>query len=124
MNADSVETRFTRPVFARLRGMCLALPDTTEAVAWGHPNFRVGKRTFCALEILKGRPSVALSATAADVQRLMKKKDFFGTPYGRMAYVSRWLDGTINWRELETLVKKSYRLATSKASRKSRRRKA
>ncbi len=119
-----VDSRFERPVFARLRRMCLALPDTTEAVAWGHPNFRVAKKTFCALEILKGRPSVALGATSAEVKRLMKKKDFFGTPYGRLVYVSRWLDGDINWRELETLVKKSYRLAISKASPKSRRRKA
>ena len=121
---DRVDPRFERPVFARLRRMCLALPDTTEAVAWGHPNFRVGKKTFCALEILRGRPSVALGASSAEVKRLMKKKDFFGSPYGRLVYVSRWLDGDIDWRELEMLVKKSYRLATLKASPKSRPRKA
>lgn len=123
MSAD-VDARFSRPVFERLRRSCLALPDTTEAIAWGHPVFKVGKQSFCALEIVKGRPSVALSATTPEVRRLMKKKDFFGSPYGRLVYVSRWLDGAINWRELESLVKKSYRLATSKASRKSRPRKA
>ena len=118
---EDVDGRFTRPVFERLRRICLALPETTEAIAWGHPVFKVGKQSYCALEILKGRPSVALSATTPDVKRLMKKKDFFGSPYGRLVYVSRWLDGSINWRELEGLVKKSYRLAASKASRKSRR---
>ena len=123
MTAD-VDTRFTRPVFERLRRVCLALPDTVEAIAWGHPVFKVGKQSFCALEMVEGRPSVALSATTADVKRLMTKKDFFGTPYGRLVYVSRWLDGSINWRELEGLVKKSYGLATSKASRKSQPRKA
>ena len=123
MSVD-VDARFARPVFERLWRICLALPETTETVSWGHPNFRAGKRTFCSLEIVKGRPSVALNATTTDVKRLMKKKDFFGTPYGRLVYVSRWLDGTVNWRELEGLVKKSYGLAISKASKKSRSRKA
>ena len=119
---DLVDARFERPVFARLRRVCLALPDTTEAIAWGHPVFKLGKKSYCALEILKGRPSVALGATPADVKRLMKKKDFFGTPYGRLVYVSRWLDGNINWRELETLVKRSYKLALDKQKPKTRRR--
>ena len=121
---EPIDERYTRPVFERLRRICLALPDTTEAIAWGHPVFKVRTKSYCALEILKDRPSVALGATTAEVKRLMKKKDFFGSPYGRMVYVSRWLDGTINWRELEALVKKSYRLAISKASPKSRPRKA
>src|SRR5262245_16694213 len=93
--------------------MCLALPDAVEAVAWGHPNFRVAGRTFCALEILRGRPSIALKASSMDVKRLMRKKDFFGTPYGRQVYVSRWLDGRINWRELERLISRSYKLASA-----------
>ena len=122
--SDIVDARYERPVFARLRKICLALPDTTEAIAWGHPVFKAGKKSYCALEILKDRPSVALGATTMEVKRLMKKKDFFGSPYGRMVYISRWLDGTVNWRELESLVKKSYRLATSKASPESRPRKA
>lgn len=31
---------------ARVRSVCLALPDTTEKIAWGTPTFRVRQRLF------------------------------------------------------------------------------
>ncbi len=108
-----MDARFARPVFARLRRLCLALPDVSEEVAWGHPVFKVGGRTFCALELLKSRPTVALGVTREDATRFEKKDGFTVTPYGRGVYVTRWLDGTINWRELETLLRRSYRRATT-----------
>ena len=108
-----VDARFERPVYARLRRLCQSLPDAEEGIAWGHPNFRVRGRTFCAFEILKGRPSIALNGASEDVRRLQGKKHFTVTPYGRGVYVTRWLDETINWRELETLLRRSYRSAAA-----------
>ena len=32
---------------ARLRKICLALPDTKETLTWGEPHFRVGEKIFC-----------------------------------------------------------------------------
>jgi hypothetical protein len=40
--------QFDRPIVAKLRRLCLALPETSERASWGHPNFRAGKRTFVA----------------------------------------------------------------------------
>jgi len=100
-------------VFERLRRVCLSLSETTEAVAWGHPNFKTNGRTFCALEIVKGRPSIALKASAADIKRVTPKEGYFSTPYGRNVWVSRWLDGRINWREVESLIRRSHRAATA-----------
>jgi predicted DNA-binding protein (MmcQ/YjbR family) len=108
-----VDPRFERPVYARLRRLCQSLPETEEGVAWGHPNFRVRGRTFCAFEILKGRPSIALNGEQGDVKRLQGRKHFTVTPYGRGVYVSRWLDESINWSELERLLRRSYRHATA-----------
>ncbi len=105
--------RYRRPVFERLRRTCLSLPGTSEAVAWGHPNFKAGGRMFCALEIVKRRPSIALKASSADIKRVKAKDGYFSTPYGRNVWVSRWLDGRIDWRELEGLVRKSHRAATA-----------
>ncbi len=34
---------------ARLRQICLTLPDTKETVAWRHPAFRVGEKMFCGV---------------------------------------------------------------------------
>jgi predicted DNA-binding protein (MmcQ/YjbR family) len=105
-----VDTRFERPVYARLRRVCLSLAGAEEGIAWGHPSFRVGGRTFCTFEILKGRPTIAIKASPVDVKRLSALDDFVITPYGRGVYVSRWLDGGINWRQLEALVKRSYKI--------------
>jgi len=116
-----VDARFERPVYAQLRRLCQSLADTEETVGWGHPQFRAGGRVFCAFEILKGRPSVAVNATPEDVKRLRHKKHFTVTPYGRGAYVSRWLDEPINWRELEALLRRSYRLAAAQPKIKRRR---
>ena len=110
-----VDARFERPVYARLRRLCLALPGVVEAASHGHPVFLAGARMFCALEIIGGRPSIALKAPAADIQRLVKKTDFFATPYGRNVWISRWLDGRVNWRELEALLRRSCRSSAATA---------
>ena len=34
----------------RVRRLCLALPDTTEKVAWGEPTWRVRERLFAQLD--------------------------------------------------------------------------
>jgi predicted DNA-binding protein (MmcQ/YjbR family) len=108
------EARFDRPIFKRLRELCLALPDTREIGSWGHPNFRVGTKTFCTLEVVKGRPSIALRVPLADVARLKRKPHFFATPYGRGVWISRWLDADVQWRELRALIARSHRYVVSR----------
>jgi predicted DNA-binding protein (MmcQ/YjbR family) len=99
---------------ARLRSLCLALPETTETASWGHPNFKAGKKTFVAFERVNGRPSIALRLDPADVERLLRRKQFFATPYGRGLWVSLWADGRIDWRVVEDLVGRSYRVVALK----------
>jgi len=105
---------FERRVFARARRLCLALPESVETASWGHPNFRAGKKTFCTFEIVGGRPSIAFKLSATDMDRTLRRKHFFATPYGRGAWASAWLDGTIDWKLLGSLLERSYRLVASK----------
>ena len=105
---------FARPVFARARRLCLALPETTEKQSWGHPNFRAGKKTFCAFEMLSGRPSIAFRLSPEDAERALQRKDFFATPYGRGLWASTWVDGTVDWKVVATLIERSYRLVANK----------
>ena len=100
---------FERPVFARARRLCLALPETTESVSWGHPNFRAGRKTFCTFEIIKERPSIAFRLSSPAVDRTLRRKGFFATPYGRGLWVSRWVDHDVNWNVIAELVETSYR---------------
>ncbi len=101
-------------VLTRLRGLCLALPETSEASSWGHPNFRAGKKTFIAFEQVKGRPSIAFRLEGTDVDLLLRRKEFFVTPYGRGQWVSEWADGPLNWRQVAQLAERSYRLVALK----------
>jgi predicted DNA-binding protein (MmcQ/YjbR family) len=112
----------------RLRRICLSLPETSETSSWGHPNFRAGKRTFVAFEWIDGRPSIAFKLDPMDVELLLqpgspprglravgwKRKAFFATPYGRGQWISLWADRTVNWRLVEDLAHRSYRLAANK----------
>jgi predicted DNA-binding protein (MmcQ/YjbR family) len=103
-----------RPIFVRARRLCLAFPETTEKTSWGHPNFRAGKKTFCALEIFDGRPSIAFRLSRADVNRAVRSTRFFVTPYGRGLWASMWLDGHVNWKAVEAVLERSYRLVATK----------
>jgi predicted DNA-binding protein (MmcQ/YjbR family) len=97
-------------VLERFRGLCLALPETRETDAFGHPNFRAGKRTFTAFEWIKGRPSLAFRVGADQAVQLSMGGDlFFATPYGRGLWASLWADGRIDWALVEALIEQSYR---------------
>jgi predicted DNA-binding protein (MmcQ/YjbR family) len=106
--------KFERPVFARARRLCLAFPETIETPSWGHPNFRAGKKTFCAFEMLSGRPSIAFRLSPRDVDLAHRRKNFFATPYGRGLWVSVRVDGAIDWKLIASLLERSYRLVANK----------
>jgi predicted DNA-binding protein (MmcQ/YjbR family) len=108
-----LETR-NEVTLARLRALCLALPETTETATWNHPNFKAGKKTFVAFERVKGRASIAFRLNPGDVERLLRQKQFFATPYGRGLWASVWADGRIDWRAVEDLVERSYRVVALK----------
>jgi predicted DNA-binding protein (MmcQ/YjbR family) len=102
------------PVLRRVRAFCLALPETSEAGSWGHPNFRAGKKTFAAFEWVTTRPSLAFRLNGVDVDLLLQRRNFFATPYGRRQWVSVWADRPVNWRLVERLLLRSYRLVALK----------
>jgi predicted DNA-binding protein (MmcQ/YjbR family) len=110
----TLPARFERPVVQKLRSICLGLPETSEKTSWGHPNFRAGTRTFAAFEIIGGRPSIAFRLPPADVARLLRRTQFFATPYGRNLWISLWADRPIDWRAVASLLRSSYRTVAIK----------
>jgi predicted DNA-binding protein (MmcQ/YjbR family) len=98
----------------KLRALCLALPETRETASWGHPNFRAGARTFVAFERVKGQASIAFRLEPAEVARLLRRKEFFTTPYGRGLWVSLRADGPIDWKSVKHLTERSYRVVALK----------
>jgi predicted DNA-binding protein (MmcQ/YjbR family) len=97
-------------ILEKLRAMCLAFPETSETASWGHPNFRAGKKTFAAFERVDDRPSIAFRLDADDVARLVRRQEFFITPYGRGQWASLWADTALDWRQVADLLQRSYRV--------------
>jgi len=100
----------------KLRTLCGSLPGVSEVEAWGHPSFRVGKKTFAVFEFYRDRPCIAVKA-ADDLQELLiDEVRFFRTPYiGNRGWVSAWIDRVVDWALLKDLVKRSYRLHAPKS---------
>ena len=103
----------------RLRAICLALPDTTEKIAWGEPTWRVRGRLFAQLDDHHhgaGHLAVWLPAPLG-VQELVVKSDptqFFVPPYvgpsGWIGVVIR----TVDREEMCELVTEAWRLTAPK----------
>jgi predicted DNA-binding protein (MmcQ/YjbR family) len=100
----------------RLARLCLRLPDAIEVEAWGHPTFRVGKKTFAAFELIGGRPSIALHVGREQADILREDPRFFLTPYGRDEWISIWANGRVPWKIVESLLMESYRRLPKRSS--------
>lgn len=107
---------------ARLRKLCLALPEAHEVEAWGEPTFRVRNKMFAMFAAPNnhhggGRPAVWCKASPVN-QRLMVEAApdrFFVPPYvGPSGWIGVWLDGKIDWNDLAELVTDSYRMIAPK----------
>lgn len=106
---------FDRPVFARVRRLCLAYPETTEKTAWGHPCFRAGKKMFCTFEMIGGRPSIAFRLPRAEVARLLRRNArVVASPYGRGIWISVWVDGPISRTLIASALDRSYRTVATR----------
>ena len=105
-------------VLAKLREICLALPDAREVRTWGHPTFQAGKKTFAVLEEYEGHLCICFKATLPLQQLLIEDPRYFKSPYiGNQGWVSLIADAGPNWREVRQLVRKSHDLITTKTQR-------
>ena len=105
---------------ARLRKICLALPEATEKETWGDPTWRVRDRIFAMQKgnFEGGRPSVWLKAPEGAQAALVGSDPevFFVPPYvGHKGWVGVHLDVPApDWEEMAELIEDSYRLIAPK----------
>jgi predicted DNA-binding protein (MmcQ/YjbR family) len=104
-----------------LRKICLAFPDATEQVGYGHPVFYVRKKCFAAFEPKEGRMAIAVRIEPLDAGVFAGDPRFFATPYGRGAWISIWADGKVDWKLVAQLVEQSYHIAVAPRPRAKRR---
>lgn len=104
---------------ARLRALCLALPEAEEEEAWGDPTWRVRNKIFAMQKgnYEGGRPSLWLKAEGGAQAMLVDgdPRRYFVPPYvGHKGWVGLYLDGRPDWATLSFLVEQSYRLIAPK----------
>lgn len=106
----------------RLRKLCLALPEAHEVEAWGEPTFRVRNKLFAMYASASthhgsGRPAVWCKAGPGNQGVMVRAAPdrFFVPPYvGPSGWIGVWLDGAVDWAELEDLLRDSYALVAPK----------
>jgi predicted DNA-binding protein (MmcQ/YjbR family) len=100
----------------RVRKICLALPDSAETETFGHPTFRVAGKTYCVIENYKGEEAIAVKVGLPVQGVFLKDERFYKTPYiGNQGWVSL-RTAKPDWREIEELIKGSYRLMARRSS--------
>ncbi|MGH7719028.1 MAG: MmcQ/YjbR family DNA-binding protein [Gemmatimonadaceae bacterium] len=113
--------RVPRPL-ARLRKLSLALPEAHEVEAWGTPTFRVRNKLFAMYASANthagaGRPGVWCKAAPGNQELMVRARPerFFVPPYvGPSGWVGVYLDGGVDWAEVDELLRDSYRLVAPK----------
>jgi hypothetical protein len=99
----------------RLRAICLALPETSEKVAWGEPTWRVKGKLFAQLDNHhhgSDHLAVWLPAPLGEQESLvfLDPQRFFRPPYvGSRGWVGVRIDRGPDWKLVTSLVKQAYR---------------
>jgi predicted DNA-binding protein (MmcQ/YjbR family) len=104
-------------VLDRLRKLCTALPGVAETVdGHGHATFRVGTKTLAMLGESERTPSLGLKTDRQTQSELLKRKDFYATPYvGQHGWVST--DGSetdIDWDVVQLIIEATFRRVAPK----------
>jgi hypothetical protein len=108
-------------VLARLRRICLALPEVSERLSHGEPAWFVrGKRLFVTFADHHHDDRVALwCAAPAGAQEAFvttRPERFFRPPYvGHRGWLGVVLDDGVDWDELSDIVTEAYRAVAPKA---------
>ena len=104
----------------KVRKACLALPETSEKVAWGGPTFRVKDKMFVMyMDDHHGSDMFALWVNAdADARDALVKADparFFVPPYmGPRGWLGVRLDKRLAWKRVNEIIEEAYRRTAPK----------
>ena len=105
----------SEPVLAKVRAICLSLPDTKETPTWGQPHFRVGEKIFAGCGEEKGRLTIGFKLEMKHAREIVKDPRFSPAPYvGHKVS----MDGrqVRDWDEVRELILESYELIAPKKS--------
>ena len=101
-------------VVARVRPLCLALPESHEQKAWVGARWRIRTRTFAHVLEADGVPVLTFRSDGEELEVLRHTgHPFFHLGWGRNA-VGMVLDDRTDWAEVRELLVESYCLLAPK----------
>jgi hypothetical protein len=111
-----------RSPLARLRKVCLSLPEAHEVEAWGEPTFRVKNKLFAMHASSDthhgdGREGVWIKSAHVTQDMLVRAdpKRYFVPPYvGKSGWVGAYIDRGVDWEIVGDLLRDAYRLTAPK----------
>jgi predicted DNA-binding protein (MmcQ/YjbR family) len=99
------------PVLAKVRSICLALPDTKETMTWGQPHFRVRDKIFAGYGEHEGKASIGFKLTKPHADAVVNDPRFERAPYvGKHGWVSLDAKSKIDWASVRGMIHESYSL--------------
>jgi len=103
------------PILAKMKEICLSLPDTKLTMTWDKPHFRVGDKIFAGCGEEKGKVVLGFKLEMEHAGDILRDPRFERAPYvGHKGWVSMDATGIQDWEEVRMLVLESYRLIAPK----------
>ena len=95
---------------ATLRGLCLALPETSEGLQFGNPVWRAGRKAFAIAHGRRGRLALQFWVGAETQVSLTFDLRYSIPPYiGHNGWIELDVEDEADWQEIEDLTLASYR---------------
>lgn len=105
----------TDPVLAKMRAICLSLPDTKETPTWGQPHFRVGDKIFAGCGEDQGKQVIGFKLEMEHAEAVIEDPRFWRAPYvGHKGWVSMDAASIKDWDDVRAMILESYRLIAPK----------
>lgn len=107
---DPMQSAAAQKKLARVRQLCLALPETNEQQQFGFPVWRAGKRCFARLYFLDQRLRLAVW-TGTDLQSMLIEDTRYRVPpyLGHNGWIALDLSKRCDTDEMRGLIEQSYR---------------
>lgn len=109
---DPMQSARARQTVEKLREICLAFPETSEARQFGFPVWRAGKKMFAQASCYRGDRKLQFVFWVGVEQQslLIRDKSFSIPPYmGHNGWIALDVTKTANWKEIRSLALFSYR---------------
>ncbi len=109
---DPMQSKRAQAVLKELRAICLSFPEAAEAMQFGYPVWRAGKKVFAQAYCYRGDRKLQLAFWVGVEQQalLIRDEQFSIPPYmGPNGWIALDVSKDANWKEIRSLAMFSYR---------------